>query len=214
MTALSAAGLDQGTCLQLIRQDPRTTSEKNCALVDALYERRMQDALDIMRTNGFPINPNSVRRWNCPKQCFLNGGRDFHDIMETFDPALSLAIKAQKQWDSKGNICGEGVGDEEVVPVVKELLYLRADANATNVDVHTCGSWPCTRTTKSPLLLAIETGSVASVQLLLEARADANIGKVNHQFRDEVMTCEESAQRMSNLDMLELLRTHAAKQSE
>lgn len=213
---LQQVGVEAGMSFQLLRQDPRTTSEKNCELVEALHERRMQDALDIIRSSGFPIDPNGMHRWSCPRPGFLSGGRDFHDVKETMQPALTVALKARRQWDSAGKVCGDGACEDEVALAVEELIRARADVNISSTDIHTCGSWPDTSSIKSPLFTAIETGNVSCVRLLLNAGADSQLGNTEQQFRPKGSSCSDAARKLNASDAVKqeicmLLSEHAAR---
>lgn len=194
-STLKQVGIESGMSLMLLRQDPRTTSEKNCALLDALQEGRVQDALDVMSSSGFPIDPNCVHRWQDPGPGFLSNGRDFHDVRESADPALSLAIKMRKTWNSQGKPMSDRISEADIVPVVEELLQLKADANAMTSDILTCGSWGSECLAKSPAFLAVETCSPTLLRILLEAGADQEIGTSGTRCEKRV-TCEDAAQKL------------------
>jgi hypothetical protein len=195
-STLKQVGIESGMSLRLLRQDPRTASEKNCVLLDALQEGRVQDALDVMGSSGFPIDPNCVRRWQDPGPGFLSNGRDFHDVRESADPALSLAIKMRKTWNRQGEPMCDRINEADIVLVVEELLHLKADPNSTTSDILTCGSWGSDCLAKSPAFLAVETCSPTLLQILLEAGADPEIGTSGTRGGWNRVTCEDAAQKL------------------
>jgi len=185
--ALAVAGVVPGVSLFLVRQDPRTTSEKNCILLDALKERRLQDALEIMRSAGFPVDPNCVDRLRSEQDDGLS------------DTALSLAVRARKQWDAGGQIVGEGAPEEAVRPVIEKLLEMGADIDGASLEIESCGSWPAIQFMLSPLHLAIKTGSPSLVQLLLDAGANPDMGSSHFQFANqEWMPCDRAASSLND----------------
>merc|ERR1711970_832132 len=104
--------------------------------------------------------------------------------------ALCLAIRARKTWAASGKIRGEGLPEPEVLPIVELLLTLGADVEGSCVEVHTCGSWPAETSSKTPLFLAIQTGSAEIARLLLDAGASPVSGKVETQFHPKPCNCD------------------------
>lgn len=200
---LANMDLPSGTALVLIRQDPRTTSEKNCALLDALAERRFDTAAEVLNSSGFPVDPNCVYKWTSNLRGWLCGGPDarknFGDVRESTTSALSLAIRARKTWDTQGRISGDGLEESAVLPIIRSLLDLGADVHGASVEVHTCGSWPAETESKTPLYLAVETGSVEIASLLLNAGADPASGKVARQFKDKPESCMAALHKSGGL---------------
>jgi len=99
--------------------------------------------------------------------------------------ALCLAIRARKTWAANGRVSGEGLQESEVLPVIELLLALGADVDGSCVEVHTHGSWAAETCAKKPLFLAIETGSVEIVRLLLDAGASPQSGKVEKRDKSD-----------------------------
>jgi len=208
--SLLQLGVSDRMPITLLRQDPRTTSEKNCTLHSALLEHRMSDALEVIQSFGFPVDPNSVHHWRCSKAPCTSCGRDCLDIKERSEPCLALAVRARKRWNDKGEISGAGASEESVIPVVQELLKLRADVNGVAEEVHTQGSWIRGEApdTKSALLLACQTGSPDLVQVLLEARADVDFVGGENRFGMESVTMMQAAN--GNSKIIDLLKAHVA----
>jgi hypothetical protein len=206
---LAAADVVPGVALFLVRQDPRTTSEKNCILLEALKERRLQDALDIMCSSGFPVEPNCVH--NCRSQqgheltvTHFIGGHSVRkrvpsDVRDQSETALSLAVRARKQWNAKGEIVGEGASEDEVIPVIQKLLALGADVDAVSLEFESCGSWPDFQPMISPLYLAVQTGSPTLIQLLLDAGANPDMGRSHYQFASDAwIPCDRAASSLGD----------------
>merc|ERR1711939_740746 len=130
----------------------------NCALLDALAELRFGDAVELLKSSGFPVNPNCEYKWKDSKTCFPCGShspgpneRDFGDVRESTMSALCLAIRARKTWAANGRVSGEGLQESEVLPVIELLLTLGADVDGDCVEVHTHGSWGAETCSKKPL---------------------------------------------------------------
>merc|ERR1712072_966050 len=92
----------------------------------------------------------------------------------------------------------------DIVPVIEELLHLKADVNSTTSDILTCGSWGSECLAKSPVFLAVETCGPTLLRILLEAGADQEIGTSDTRSRFKCGTrgdgkrgtCEDAAQKL------------------
>mmetsp|Transcript_95070 Transcript_95070/g.174110 ORF Transcript_95070/g.174110 Transcript_95070/m.174110 type:complete len:298 (+) Transcript_95070:60-953(+) len=182
---LAKLDLPAEVALISVRQDPRTTSEKNCALLDALREKRFADAVEVLSSSGFPVDPNRIYKWKSDLRSFLNGGRDFGDVKDSSMSALCLAVRARKTWGPRGQIAGEGLPESEVYPVIESLLSLGANVEGICHEVFTQGSWTDIVENKTPLFLAMQTDSPEIARLLLKEGADPSKGSVTDRFRDE-----------------------------
>jgi len=171
------AGLASGGELVLTRQvDPRYKMEKETMFLEALVGRRFQEARSILTSSGASIDPNCVYKWRaqrrvavteCP-MCYshpamtvaIQSGLENAVVLLKCDVARMTAFMSQ---------------EEEVVEVVRLLLEMGADVNATGDETQDCESAGCpTVHGKTPLCAAIQRGSPALVQLLLDAGADPN----------------------------------------
>jgi len=213
MQSLLQLGIDENMVITLLRQDSRTTSDKNCALLDALVEHRLDDALEVVNSFGFPVDPNCVYHWRCGKGSCMGLGRACLDVKERNEQCLGLAIRARNVvWDGVGignQISREGASEELVIPVVQELLKLKADVNGVAEEVHSQGSWGGEGTdTKTPLFLACETGSPGLVQILLEARADVQFESATHAFGTTYVSMMRAAN--GNSKIIDLLKAFGA----
>jgi hypothetical protein len=217
---LAAAEVVPGAALFVVRQDPRTTSEKNCILLDALKERRLQDAMDVMCSGGFPVEPNCVDHWRTkqddePRVTVFRGGHSIpkepSDGPDKNETALSLAVRARKKWNAKGEIVGEGASEVDVMPVIQKLLELGANVEGVSLEVETCGSWPSFQLMISPLYLAVQTGSPSLIQLLLDAGAHPDMGQSQYQFASNAwVPCDRAASSLDDtmkITCLALLRS-------
>mmetsp|Transcript_24607 Transcript_24607/g.69159 ORF Transcript_24607/g.69159 Transcript_24607/m.69159 type:complete len:440 (+) Transcript_24607:79-1398(+) len=211
----SVPKLGSGASLMLLRRlDARPQAEKNAALVSALREGKLEEAMNVLDSNGAAVDPNCVGSFAHDGPGFLTGGpgaRDYGDIRSARMPALCMAVMARCTWCPAGEVTGELADDASVVRMVERLLAMGASVDELQDEVLTCGSWPEEVASKTALYLAVQTRSVALVRLLLDAGADPTRGLYTRQFHPGTsMPCERALQQQADdpvtQELLGLLR--------
>lgn len=170
-------GLLETKELSLARQvDPRYKMEKETGFLEALHKTNFKEATEILRSTGFAIDPNCVRKGRplCNKAVSESPCHYSH-------PALTIAMmaglenvvgclrcnpQAIQTWMDREN---------EVCEVVKLLIEMEADVNSVGDEQQDCESaGVVTVHEKTPLCAAVQRGSPVLVRMLLDAKADAN----------------------------------------
>ena len=73
------------------------TAEKNCTMLEHLVGGRVQRALQVLQSPGFPVDPNCVHHWRCTKTPFASQTHTNPSQAKSPPQALaSLAISAQR----------------------------------------------------------------------------------------------------------------------
>ena len=77
------------------------TAEKNVTMLDHIVSGRMQEALEVLESPGFPVDPNCCHHWRTTKSGWHCGGmhttprgmRHFGEVKEKTESALVLAVR-------------------------------------------------------------------------------------------------------------------------
>lgn len=171
-------GLFEVAELTLTRQiDPRFKMEKETAFLEALAACRFGEATEILKSSGFSIDPNCVRKGSMEKNVAVSDSPCSYRL-----PALTVAMISGMEHavESGIRISPDKIQawmsrEKEVCEIVKFLIQNRADVNAVGDEDQDCESaGGVTVHGKTPLCAAVQRGSPALVRMLLDARADPN----------------------------------------
>ena len=154
------------------------------AFLQALVERRFDEAKSILQSAGTDFDPNCVleHRYSGIRLKGYGTIQVTECPVHFKHPAMTVAIQAglekaqsPKLGERKAIVSAFMSEEDAVCDIVRMLIDRGANVNAVGDETQHCESAGCpTVHNKTPLCAAIQRGSCKIVELLLDAKADPN----------------------------------------
>lgn len=172
---LPCEGAADGLEIVLTRvRDPRYKTEKETAFIDALVAGQYDKAKEVLVSSGAKIDPN------CRHSQRISESVAVTEVPFAYvHPALTVAVQAGLEkcigfWNPKpAELAAWMAREDDVCEIVRLLLEMEADINASGDEQQDCESAGCPEVAgKTPLCAAVQRGSPKLVRMLLDAKAD------------------------------------------